>query len=269
MLICPICQAALTAHNNSLRCSNQHNFDRARQGYINLLPVQHKKSRAPGDNLAMVQARRNFLSAGHYAPLAQRFATLMQERQPQQWLDIGCGEGYYSERIAQALHNSQGYAVDISRDAVKQACQRSGDITWLVASMARLPLASASCQAIASIFSPIDWAEAQRVLAPGGALLRMGPSSEHLLELRQRLYTEVHHYDDRKHLQQVPAGMRHVYSENLYFHLSLDDAQQRSELLAMTPHGWRASATQREAVINQPLTTTIAVRYDWFEKTEN
>ena len=60
-----------------------------------------------------------------------------------------------------------------------------------------------------------------------------------------------------------------ICSENLYFLLSLDDAQQRSELLAMTPHGWRASAAQREAVINQPLTTTIAVRYDWFEKTEH
>lgn len=269
MLTCPICQTALTAYDNSLRCSNQHNFDRARQGYINLLPVQHKNSRDPGDNPAMVQARRNFLSAGHYAPLAKRFATLMQERQPQQWLDIGCGEGYYTEQIAHALPNSQGYALDISRAAVKQACQREARIHWLVASMARLPLASASCQAIASIFSPIDWAEAQRVLAPGGALLRMGPGSEHLFELRERLYGDVRSYDDSKHLQQVPNGMRHIYSENLYYLLSLEDAQERSELLAMTPHGWRASAQQRDAVINQPLTTTVAVRYDWFEKTEN
>ena len=78
MLICPICQSALTAHENSLRCIYQHSFDRARQGYINLLPVQHKNSRAPGDNPAMVQARRNFLSGGHYAPLAERFAALMK-----------------------------------------------------------------------------------------------------------------------------------------------------------------------------------------------
>lgn len=267
MLTCPICQTELTAQHNSLRCSNQHNFDRARQGYINLLPVQHKKSRAPGDNSAMVQARRTFLSAGHYAPLAKRFATLMHERQPQQWLDIGCGEGYYTEHLDHALPNSQGYALDISREAVKQACQRNTTVTWLVASMARLPLATASCQAIASIFSPIDWSEAQRVLAPGGALLRMGPSSEHLLELRERLYTDVRHYDDSKHLQQVPSGMRHTYSENLYYLLTLDQAHERSELLAMTPHGWRANPQQREAVIHQPLTTTIAVRYDWFEKT--
>lgn len=269
MLICPICQAALTAHENSLRCIFGHSFDRARQGYVNLLPVQHKKSRTPGDNLAMVQARRNFLSAGHYAPLAERFAALMQARQPKQWLDIGCGEGYYTAHIAQALPQSQGYALDISREAVKQACKRDSTTQWLVASMARLPLADNSCQAIASIFSPLDWQEAQRVLAPGGALLRMGPCSNHLQELREHLYDEVREYDDSKHLQLIPEGMRHTHSEILYFTLSLEDAQSRSDLLAMTPHGWRASAEKREAVISQTLTTTVAIRYDWIEKLEN
>lgn len=268
MLICPICQSALSAHENSLRCSNQHNFDRARQGYINVLPVQHKKSRAPGDNQAMVQARRDFLSAGHYAPLAERFAQLMQERQPQHWLDIGCGEGYYSAHIARALAESQGYALDISREAVKHACKRNAQTTWLVASMARLPLATASCQAIASIFSPIDWQEALRVLAPGGAVLRMGPCSDHLQELREQLYDDVRSYDDSKHLQLLPQGLQPIHSETLRFTLTLDDAQARSDLLAMTPHGWRANSARREAVINNTLTTTVAIRYDWIEKTE-
>ena len=268
MLICPICQSALTAHENTVRCIYQHSFDRARQGYLNLLPVQHKKSRAPGDNSAMVQARRAFLSAGYYAPLAERFATLMQQRQPQRWLDIGCGEGYYTAHIAQALPDSQGYALDISREAVKQACKRDAHTAWLVASMARLPLANESCQAIASIFSPIDWVEAQRVLGPGGAVLRMGPCSDHLLELREQLYDDVHSYDDSKHLEQMPERMQHVHSETLRFILTLDDPQARSNLLAMTPHGWRASAEKRAAVINQPLTTTVAIRYDWLEKTE-
>lgn len=268
MLICPICQSALTPQENSLRCIYQHSFDRARQGYINLLPVQHKNSRAPGDNPAMVQARRNFLSGGHYTPLAERFAALMQEHQPQKWLDIGCGEGYYTAHIAEALPDSQGYALDISREAVKQACKRNARTTWLVASMARLPLASNSCQAIASIFSPLDWQEAQRVLAPGGALLRMGPCSDHLQELREQLYDEVRHYDDSKHLQLLPEGMQHTHSEILRFNLTLNDAQARSDLLAMTPHGWRANAERRETVIGQTLTTTVAIRYDWIEKTE-
>lgn len=63
-----------------------HRFDRARQGYLNLLPVQHKNSRDPGDNLAMVEARRDFLNAGHYAPVAKRLAELAAERTPQRWV---------------------------------------------------------------------------------------------------------------------------------------------------------------------------------------
>ena len=39
------------------------------------------------------------------------------------WLDIGCGEGYYTAQIAQALPQAQGYALDISREAVKRASE--------------------------------------------------------------------------------------------------------------------------------------------------
>ncbi|MFP5340714.1 MAG: putative RNA methyltransferase, partial [Gammaproteobacteria bacterium] len=76
MLICPICQAPLSALDNGVVCAANHRFDRARQGYLNLLPVQHKNSRDPGDNQAMVEARRRFLDGGHYAPLARRLAEL-------------------------------------------------------------------------------------------------------------------------------------------------------------------------------------------------
>ena len=102
-LICPICQTPLEPNGSGLACENRHSFDRARQGYYNLLPVQHKNSRDPGDNAAMVEARRRFLEGGHYAPLAARLAALAAEYQPARWLDIGCGEGYYTEQIARAL----------------------------------------------------------------------------------------------------------------------------------------------------------------------
>ena len=93
MLICPICQQPLSALDNGVACPTGHRFDRARQGYLNLLPVQHKNSREPGDNLAMVEARRRFLDAGHYAPLAARLAELAAGYAPQRWLDIARGEG--------------------------------------------------------------------------------------------------------------------------------------------------------------------------------
>jgi 23S rRNA (guanine745-N1)-methyltransferase len=283
MLTCPLCQAPLSTVDNGVACPAGHRFDRARQGYLNLLPVQHKNSRDPGDNAAMVEARRRFLEAGHYAPLARRLAELVAERQPARWLDIGCGEGYYTAQIADALPQADGYALDISREAIKRAsarsrraaaqpapmaaaCQSPSSITWLVASMARVPLADASCEVLTSVFSPLDWQEARRLLKPGGALLRMGPTRDHLLELRGKLYDEVRAYDDEKHLALVPPGMSLLHSETLSFELQLDNAQDRADLLAMTPHGWRASAERRARVVDSPLQVGVAIRYDWFQR---
>ncbi len=266
MLICPICRSELDAVDSGVACAANHRFDRARQGYVNLLPVQHKNSRDPGDNQAMVEARRRFLDGGHYAPLACRLAQLAAEHAPNRWVDIGCGEGYYTAQIADALPAAKGYALDISREAVKRACKRAPQLEWLVASMARVPLADASCDLLASVFSPLDWNEARRLLAPGGGLLRMGPTREHLWELRGLLYDEVRDYDDEKHLSLIPDGMHLVHSETLSFELQLDSAQARADLLAMTPHGWRASAERRAAVIDASLQVRVAIRYDWIQR---
>ena len=104
MLACPICSEPLNTVDNGVVCPAGHRFDRARQGYLNLLPVQHKNSRDPGDNQAMVEARRDFLNAGHYAPVAKRLAQLAAGYAPRHWLDIGCGEGYYTAQILSLIH---------------------------------------------------------------------------------------------------------------------------------------------------------------------
>jgi 23S rRNA (guanine745-N1)-methyltransferase len=65
---CPICHERLLPDIHSMVCSGHHRFDRAREGYLNLLPVQQKNSLDPGDDADMVAARRSFLEAGYYAP---------------------------------------------------------------------------------------------------------------------------------------------------------------------------------------------------------
>lgn len=48
MFTCPICKESLQLNGKSLVCENNHCFDYAKQGYVNLLPVQQKKSLHPG-----------------------------------------------------------------------------------------------------------------------------------------------------------------------------------------------------------------------------
>jgi len=70
-LICPLCQAPLAELEGGVGCAAGHRFDRARQGYLNLLPVQHKKSLDPGDNAAMESffalLQNNVLNRQHWA----------------------------------------------------------------------------------------------------------------------------------------------------------------------------------------------------------
>ena len=58
---CPLCHAPLARRDNSFICPQRHQFDLAKEGYVNLLPVQFKRSRDPGDSAEMMQARREFL----------------------------------------------------------------------------------------------------------------------------------------------------------------------------------------------------------------
>ena len=73
-LACPLDGAPLQRQAVSLRCPEGHCFDLAAQGYVNLLPVQNKRSRDPGDSKEMVAARRRFLEVGHYQPIADAVA---------------------------------------------------------------------------------------------------------------------------------------------------------------------------------------------------
>ena len=133
-LICPHCHDALLQTDRQWRCVNGHSYDQARQGYLNLLLVQHKNSKQPGDTPQMLSHRQAFLDAGHYQPVSDAINQLLVAETPARVLDMGCGEGYYTSRLASVLPQAQLAGLDISKDAILKACRRSKDIQWLVAS---------------------------------------------------------------------------------------------------------------------------------------
>ncbi len=64
LFICPVCAAALQREERRYICPAGHSFDRAKEGYCNLLPVNRKHSKAPGDDKAMAAARSVFFRKG-------------------------------------------------------------------------------------------------------------------------------------------------------------------------------------------------------------
>ena len=89
-VICPLCRGPLARQPRVWRCTQGHSFDVAREGYVNLLPVQHKKSRDPGDDALMVMARRAFLEADHYRPLRDALLARLAPLAANTLLDTFC-----------------------------------------------------------------------------------------------------------------------------------------------------------------------------------
>ena len=60
---CPLCHAPLSRGDNHYSCPQRHQFDLAKEGYVNLLPVQFKRSRDPGDSAGQFLRRLQPASA--------------------------------------------------------------------------------------------------------------------------------------------------------------------------------------------------------------
>ncbi|CNL37521.1 rRNA (Guanine-N1-)-methyltransferase [Yersinia aldovae ATCC 35236] len=240
---CPLCHQVLQLNQQQWRCSNNHQFDCAKEGYVNLMPVQHKGSKQPGDSPEMMQARRAFLDAGYYHPLQQRVAEILDEALPfdaTMLLDIGCGEGYYTAAVADRLNRMRQMAVfglDVAKIAVRYGAKRYPQVNFCVASSHRLPFANATFDAVLRIYAPCKAAELARTIKPGGIVVTVAPGPRHLYQLKDLIYSEVQlHADNDESLK----GFERVSSERLAYEMKLP-GKQGFNLLQMTPFAWRAS----------------------------
>ncbi|MEH6710969.1 MAG: rRNA (guanine-N1)-methyltransferase [Paraglaciecola polaris] len=266
MWICPACQSPLTLTERTYKCIAGHTYDVAKEGYVNLLLAQHKRSKEPGDNKQMVNARRSFLEQGHYQPLAQRMAEVLAQfadfsrqvavdkpgAEPMGNLfDAGCGEGYYLNRILTELNaalNSPGIngaGLDISKIAVQKAAKKYPQSEFCVASSFAIPVPSASQHAVIQVFAPSSEQEVLRVLAEGGMWLQVNPAAEHLAELKACVYAAP---AEHKPSPPVPDGFELCHEETLTFEFDLTEPEMRMNLLMMTPYYWSTSVENTQGI---------------------
>ena len=252
-LICPVCGQILIREDRTYLCAKCHSFDIARQGYVNLLTVQQKHSLHPGDTREQVLSRREFLEGGFYAPICEALCKLAEQEQGP-ILDVGCGEGYYSTRLARHLQ-AELTGIDISKEAVRCAAAKYKDATWLCASAAHLPVADKSVGLLTSLFALTLPEEFHRVLKKDGAFLQVLAAEDHLLGLKSVIYPQLTHKE--KFTTPSLPGFRLEKSEPLRFTFTVEGAQVRN-LLSMTPHVYRISKEGAEALRNTPTLTDTA-----------
>lgn len=264
MFSCPICREELKREGQSYRCANRHCFDVAKEGYVNLLPVQKKHAADPGDTKEMVVSRRQFLESGFYEPFRRKACELVARYTDtgDVLLDAGCGEGYYTRAMAA---DREAYGFDISRSAVRMAAKSDPATVYAVAGSYDIPFRDAGADMLTAIFSPIAAEEFKRVVKKGGHLMIAVPTERHLFGLKTLLYDEPY---ENAYLTTVYDGFCEIARERVEGMIETAENALIRALFAMTPYYWKSSkeSAARAASANH-LKTEIGFDYIVYERT--
>ncbi len=182
------CGLALDRRGRTWTCARGHAYDVAREGYVNLLQPQDRRSLDAGDAKAAVDARARLLAAGLGRPVVDAFvARAAAHVAPGRDVvaELGSGNGDALAALAQVARIT-GVGVDLSTAAAAHAARRFPDLTWTVANAdRRLPLLDGCVDLVLSLHARRNPAECRRVLTANGRLLVAVPAADDLIELRE------------------------------------------------------------------------------------
>lgn len=237
--ICPVCGQSLADCGKFYRCESNHSFDKAKEGYVNLV----LQGGSHGDDKAMVKARRDFLNKGYYEHFANALSLAMKRAADQKvkLLDSGCGEGYYTNKFAKILPDgSEIYGIDISKNALKYAGRKldKANCKLAVASAYELPFAEKSFDIIVDIFSPLALDEFKRVLTDNGYLILGIADKNHLYELKKAVYENP--YQNELSDFEIP-GFELAENISASQKITLDSNEDIKNLFEMTPYAHKTS----------------------------
>lgn len=264
---CPVCGGALTDDRVGLRCAKGHCFDRSRAGYVNLLRSQQSSLKRHGDDKRMLAARRDFLDRGYYGDLQNAIAEAVRAvaRNGGVLADAGCGEGYYTARLAHDFPALSVCGIDISKDALRMAASRHATMELAVASVFALPLAEHSVDILLSVFAPTADAEFRRVLKRGGTLIRVIPTARHLYGLKAAIYNEV-----RLNKPERTALDGFVLSDRRELHstVTITHPDDIRHLFEMTPYYYKTGVADQQRLLELgSLTTELGFAILTYQKT--
>jgi 23S rRNA (guanine745-N1)-methyltransferase len=275
MLQCPVCENTLNESEDRFFCQQSHTFDRAREGYVNLLIPHKGMSRVTGDTKPMLVARREFLQHGYFNFLFTQLVhaarkILSQASDPASVLDIACGEGaligYLRTELTQLSTEHAAalrfYAIDVSKDALKMAARMHKGCQFALANVhQRIPLVDRSIALITAVCAPRNFAEFSRVLTNNGKVMIAIPTPRHLNQLRS--FTKLLEIEEEKELKIIESAKGFQLIDKVEIE---DNRELSNELLqnviTMTPNFWH-----REQRVHLPeaLSLTFSFKILTFE----
>jgi len=261
LLACPRCGQPFSLAGTSLKCTSNHCYDLCAKGYVNLAP-QHDQSREKYD-AALFESRSVVLESGFYAPVLTAISDMLKKHfgdSPFSLLDAGCGEGYYARSIAGSFPGSRVMGVDLSRDGIRAAARKPGDVLWLVADLKQLPLADHSADVVLDVLTPASYDAFRRVLKPDGELIKVIPDSHYLAEIRSAFqpYLRQEGYSNQQVLEHLSKHAQILEQQEILETLPLTPEQAKA-FLRMTPMGFSVPQDVLEKTVLKEITLHLQV----------
>ena len=256
LFVCPVCSGdleeikSISGDSRLARCQNGHSFDKARDGYYNLL--MSNVGGVHGDNKDMVLARRAFLGMGFYRRLADEVAAAVLSSTDAcgAVLDAGCGEGYYTDIVEKALFERDGdssvFAFDISKSAVREVKKKNQRINLAVAGSYRMPIATERFDTVINTFSPLAIDETRRVIKRGGSFIMAIPGEDHLFDLKAKIYDTPY---KNTVADTALDGFELVSDKSIKYKMNLNSPEAVRALFMMTPYAYRTKRENTERIL--------------------
>lgn len=267
--ICPFCKNSLINDEKRYYCENGHSFDKAKEGYIHLLPVNKMHSKIPGDTKEMVLSRRRFLQSGLYNIFSDKLneTVLSYVQNGTKIVDCGCGEGFYTKRLRESLSSFENIsfsAFDISKFAVKYASKSDKITEYAVASIFDIPIDDKSSDIIINIFAPFAENEFLRILKKDGIMIYAVPSENHLLGLKKIAYDNPYKNEIK---ETIYEGFELVSRIPVRDNITINDSSLIDDLFTMTPYYWKTDVEGSRRVSQcQSLSTEIGFDFLVYRK---
>ena len=258
---CPICNEELVKIDNLYRCFNRHSYDIAKEGYVNLLKKQGGKEF--GDSIDMVKARRSFFLKDYYAPLKKELTCLINRYNPTTLVDLGCGEGYYTNYFARNC-DADIMGIDISKEAVRIASKQNKNVIYVVGSIQDIPLFDKSMDLVINSFTPLDLDEINRILKSKAVLITTRVGKNHLIELKEALYDDVYLNNN---VPFVDDRFKLIESKTISFIINLETNEDITNLFMMTPYYHHTSLSSKDKLKTlNSLSITCEFNIDVYSK---
>lgn len=253
-IICPVCkikkidEEILEDRGSFVNCKNNHSFDRAKEGYLNLALSSKDKS---GDNKEMVLSRKNFLNKGYFDILAEKLFEVIKEYNIQNLTDACCGEGYFTNKITELLKKESRYpeisGFDLSKTAILQASKQYKNILFFVANISHIPIQSASVQCLMHLFAPINEEEFYRILTSDGIFVHVFPAKHHLWQLKELLYDVPYENDENGN---IPPTFKKLEELKVHSVIKIDNNEDINRLFMMTPYSFHTPEEGKARIKN-------------------